>query len=297
MNPQASELQMGAFVDLSPEAKVGEGCRLGPYCWVPAGVEMGAHVEIEGNVILHSGIIIEDGVRIGANVVFERPKGMDEAMKTVLRRGCQIGGNATLAAGVMVGVEAVVEGGAVVTTAVQPHAIVAGNPARVIGFKGAVKTNGGGVAKVVRGAQHGVASTSCVRGVQVVDLPFISDPRGNLTVGEFERTVPFQPKRYFITFDVPNARMRGEHAHRECEQFLVCVRGSCAVVVDDGQQREEVLLDRPTRGIYVPPMVWATEYKHSSDSTLMVFASHFYDPDDYIRDYSEFIRMVGSGGS
>jgi UDP-2-acetamido-3-amino-2,3-dideoxy-glucuronate N-acetyltransferase len=291
MNSQANPVCMGPFVELSPEAKVGEGCRLGAYCWVPAGVELGDHVEIEGNVILHSGVTIEDGVRIGANVVFDRPKGMDEAMKTVLRRGCQIGGNATLAAGVMVGVEAVVEAGAVVTTAVQPHAIVAGNPARVIGFKGAVKAGVRG-ADGVSDPQHAVASTSCVRGVQVVDLPFISDPRGNLTVGEFERAVPFQPKRYFITFDVPNARMRGEHAHRECQQFLVCVRGSCAVVVDDGQQREELLLDRPTRGIYVPPMVWATEYKHSSDSTLMVFASHFYDPDDYIRDYLEFIRMV-----
>jgi dTDP-4-dehydrorhamnose 3,5-epimerase-like enzyme len=132
-----------------------------------------------------------------------------------------------------------------------------------------------------------------VRGVRLFELPFISDPRGNLTVGEFEKTIPFRPLRYFITFDVPNARIRGEHAHRECEQFLICVRGSCAVVVDDGQQREEILLDRPTLGIYVPPMIWATEYKHTSDSTLMVFASEYYDPEDYIRNYAEFTTLIG----
>ena len=70
------------------------------------------------------------------------------------------------------------------------------------------------------------------------------------------------------------------------------MRGSCAVVVDDGIQREEFLLDRPTFGVYVPPMVWATEYKHSPDSTLMVFASHHYDPGDYIRDYKTFLSLV-----
>ena len=133
-----------------------------------------------------------------------------------------------------------------------------------------------------------------VRGVHLYELPFISDPRGNLSVGEFGRTLPFMPLRYFITFDVPNERVRGEHAHRCCQQFLICVRGSCSVLVDDGHQREEFRLDRPTLGIHVPPMVWATEYKHSADSTLMVFASDYYDPDDYIRDYAEFAAMVPS---
>ena len=70
------------------------------------------------------------------------------------------------------------------------------------------------------------------------------------------------------------------------------LRGSCAVLVDDGTEREEFSLDHPTLGIYVPPMVWATEYKHSHDSTLMVFASHSYDATDYIRDYDEFLREV-----
>jgi dTDP-4-dehydrorhamnose 3,5-epimerase-like enzyme len=186
-----------------------------------------------------------------------------------------------------VGERAVVDAGAVVTQSVQPYAIVAGNPARVVGFadtpatRVAAPSGSDGAAEII---------ASKVKGVRAFQLPFISDPRGNLTVGEFERSLPFIPKRYFITFDVPNSSIRGEHAHKECEQFLICVKGSCAVVVDDGVQREEFALDRPTFGVYVPPMVWATEYKHSTDSTLLVFASHHYDPEDYIRDYNDFLR-------
>jgi dTDP-4-dehydrorhamnose 3,5-epimerase-like enzyme len=245
---------------------------------------------VEGGVILHDGVVIEDEVKIGANVVFVRSAEGKEKKKTRIRRGSQIGGNATVAAGVTVEEHAVVEPGSVVISSVQPHAIVSGNPARVIGFRGAnaMTDTVGREPCIVEGA----GAASRVLGVRCYELPFINDPRGNLTVGEFERTLPFQPRRYFITFDVPNARIRGEHAHRTCEQFLICVRGSCAVVVDDGRQREEILLDRPTLGVHVPPMIWATEYKHSSDSTLMVFASHYYDPGDYIRNYSDFIALI-----
>lgn len=149
------------------------------------------------------------------------------------------------------------------------------------------------------GADHSSMSTttSRVRGVRRYAIPLIADPRGNLSVGEFERTLPFRPKRYFIIFDVPSEHLRGEHAHRQCDQFLVCVRGSCAVVVDDGTNREEFILDGPTVGLHVPPMVWATEYKHSADSTLLVFASEYYDPDDYIRDYREFLELVKAGAA
>jgi UDP-2-acetamido-3-amino-2,3-dideoxy-glucuronate N-acetyltransferase len=133
-----------------------------------------------------------------------------------------------------------------------------------------------------------------VKGVKLYDMPYIRDQRGHLTVGEFGRDLPFIPRRYFITFDIPSEEIRGEHAHLECEQFLICVRGSCAVIVDDGFHREEFLLDRPTLGIYLPPMVWGTEYKHSADSRLMVFASHHYDPADYVRDYADFLQRVGA---
>lgn len=137
---------------------------------------------------------------------------------------------------------------------------------------------------------------SRVRGVTFHEIRNIMDPtRGNLTVGEFGTELPFIPRRYFITYHVPAQTTRGEHAHRACAQFLLSVAGQCCVKVNDGVEEEEFVLDRPTVGIHIPPMIWATEHKHSLDSRLMVFASLPYDPDDYIRDYAEFQRLAGGG--
>jgi len=94
-------------------------------------------------------------------------------------------------------------------------------------------------------------------------------------------------------FDVPGKDVRGEHAHRRCHQFLVCLRGSLSVVVDDGQASEEIALDRPSIGLYLPPMVWAVQYRYSADALLLVFASDPYDASDYIRDYDEFLSAIG----
>jgi dTDP-4-dehydrorhamnose 3,5-epimerase-like enzyme len=99
-------------------------------------------------------------------------------------------------------------------------------------------------------------------------------------------------RRYFIVFDVPSEDVRGEHAHRRCRQFLVCLRGRCRVVVDDGDKRAEIVLDRPNLGLYLPPMIWGIQYQHTSDALLLVFASEYYDPADYIRDYGEFLHAV-----
>ncbi|WP_245655888.1 sugar 3,4-ketoisomerase [Microtetraspora fusca] len=124
------------------------------------------------------------------------------------------------------------------------------------------------------------------------ELRVTKDLRGELSVGEFERELPFVPKRYFLVFNVPSREVRGEHAHRRCEQFLICVRGSCGVLLDDGRNRREVTLDRPSRGVYMPAMIWGTQYRYSPDAVLLVFASDYYDPDDYIRSYDEFQRIV-----
>ena len=131
-----------------------------------------------------------------------------------------------------------------------------------------------------------------MKGVALYQMPHIVDIRGSLSVGEFEDTVPFSAKRYFLVFDVPSIETRGEHAHRECHQFLICVRGSCSVVADDGKQRQEFQLDRPDLGLHLPPMVWGIQYKYSPDAILLVFASHHYDNADYIRDYYEFTQLV-----
>lgn len=132
-----------------------------------------------------------------------------------------------------------------------------------------------------------------VRGVQLYEMPCVEDPvRGNLTAGQAPDGLPFLPRRYFITYGVPPGQARGRHAHKSCAQFLICAHGHCRIRVDDGMARQDIRLDRPTLGVLVPPLVWAVEDCHSPDSALLVLASQPYEPDDYIRDYAEFLTMT-----
>jgi UDP-2-acetamido-3-amino-2,3-dideoxy-glucuronate N-acetyltransferase len=133
-----------------------------------------------------------------------------------------------------------------------------------------------------------------INGVRLYEMPLVVDFRGSLTYGEYDKLLPFIPLRYFFVFDVPSREIRGEHAHRECHQFLVCLKGSCSVVVDDGNNRAEILLDRPNLGLHVPPMTWTIEYKYSADAVLMVLASDTYQAQDYIRDYDAFLKEAGA---
>jgi UDP-2-acetamido-3-amino-2,3-dideoxy-glucuronate N-acetyltransferase len=87
------------------------------------------------------------------------------------------------------------------------------------------------------------------------EFRLVNDIRGNLSVGEFARDIPFSPKRYFLIFNVPNGEVRSVHAHKSCHQFLVCIRGSCQVLLDDGRHRRELTLDRVNLGVYVPAMI------------------------------------------
>jgi len=167
--------------------------------------------------------------------------------------------------------------------------MVEGSPARIVGYVDAACGDSSNPAKPK--FELGTSATHVV-GVNMHRMPRVPDIRGSLTVGEFDRRIPFFAKLYFMVFDVPSMETRGEHAHRECHQFLICVRGSCAVVADDGNNRQEFLLDRPDIGIHLPPMVWGIQYKYSADAVLLVFASHYYDSADYIRDYSEFLLQV-----
>lgn len=137
-----------------------------------------------------------------------------------------------------------------------------------------------------------LAETIKVSTVRLLRFPLIAEPRGSLSYGQYDEQLPFIPKRYFIVFDVPASEVRGNHAHRQVSQALVCVKGSCVVAFDDGQVRDEVVLDHPDRGVYIPPLVWATQQKFSADAVLLVLSSEGYDPDEYIRDYDEFMSMV-----
>ncbi len=131
-----------------------------------------------------------------------------------------------------------------------------------------------------------------VPGVNLHHQLSVLDPRGNLTVGEFGRDIPFEVRRYFLVHGVPSRETRGEHAHRRCHQFLVAVHGSVCVIADDGRSSHEVLLDRPSLGLHLPPMVWGVQHRYSPDGVLLVFASDHYDPADYIRSRSEFLVLA-----
>jgi hypothetical protein len=117
----------------------------------------------------------------------------------------------------------------------------------------------------------------------------IKDLRGNLVARETGKGLPFEPKRCFLVYDVPTKELRGEHAHKRCEQLLICVSGSVSVLCDDGERRQEFLLDSPEIGLHIGPMVWGTQYRYTSDAVLMVLASLPYDAADYIRTYDAFL--------
>ena len=125
-----------------------------------------------------------------------------------------------------------------------------------------------------------------------ISIKVIRDDRGALMVGEFEREIPFSVKRFFIVYDVPGSSLRGIHAHKQCHQFLICTRGSCTVLVDDGKTRVCYELNAGGLGVYMPPLTWGNQSNWSTDAMLLVFASHYYDPDDYVRDYDEFLLLV-----
>ena len=127
-----------------------------------------------------------------------------------------------------------------------------------------------------------------VAGVELLELPKITGENGSLIVAELGAGLPFTAQRIFTLFDIPFGEARGTHAHRECAQFLICLRGSVTAVVDDGERRQDVLLDRPTLGLHMPAMTWGTQYNYSADALLIVLASDGYDAADYIHDYDEF---------
>ena len=126
----------------------------------------------------------------------------------------------------------------------------------------------------------------------IVDLPKISDPRGNLTYIEGQRHVPFDIRRVYYLYDVPGGAERGGHAHRQLHQLLIAMSGSFDVVLDDGREQKRVHLNRSYIGLYVCPMIWRELDNFSSGSVCMVLASNTYDEADYFRDYQTFLQEI-----
>lgn len=128
---------------------------------------------------------------------------------------------------------------------------------------------------------------------EIIELPKIYDPRGNLTVAEQMKNVPFEVKRVYWTYDVPAGERRGGHAHKECVEFIIAVSGSFTVSLDDGRgHKRDFHLNHPWEGLLVPTGIWRTLEDFSSGSVCLVLASELFDEADYWYDYDEFVKYV-----
>jgi acetyltransferase-like isoleucine patch superfamily enzyme/dTDP-4-dehydrorhamnose 3,5-epimerase-like enzyme len=282
-----------AFVHILPGAQIGVDCNLCDHVFIENDVVIGDRVTVKSGVQIWDGVRIEDDVFIGPNVTFTNDpfprskRHLKEYALTLIQKSASIGANATILPGITIGQNAMVGAGAVVTKNVPPNAIVVGNPARIVNY--VVQTQQ--QSKQIVKAEPGLHDLP-VSQVKLIEFPEISDLRGNLTFAETPGLLPFSPRRFFLIYKVPGKDVRGEHAHKELHQFMICIKGSCAVVVDDGDERCEIVLDKPTLGLYVPPMIWATQYKFTQDAVLLVLASDVYRAEDYIRNYEEFLKLV-----
>ena len=256
--------------------------RIHPTAVLATDVQLATDVRIGPFSVLGAGAVLESGCVLGAGVR------VGEAAH--VRSGALLGDAVVLAAGVEVGAGARIEAGAVVTRRVPPRAVVQAQSAQIAGYVEAQARLPAGVVTRESGSIDSV-----VRGVRLHVLREVRDMRGDLCVAEVGQDLPFVVQRSFLIYNVPNAELRGEHAHLRCHQFLMAVRGSVRVMVDDGRQREEFVLDRPNLGLHLPPMVWGTQYRYSEGAVLLVLASEPYDPQDYIRDYQAFLAQVRAG--
>jgi UDP-2-acetamido-3-amino-2,3-dideoxy-glucuronate N-acetyltransferase len=288
------ETRIWAFVHILSGATIGAECNICDHVFIEGDVQIGNRVTVKSGVQLWDGVRLENDVFVGPNATFTNdrmPRSQQwsyELLTTQVRQGASIGANATILPGVTIGRNAMIGAGAVVTKDVPPNAIVAGNPARIQGYV----TTPAGMNRIATTRIVAEIPEVRVSGVGVFDLPKFGDLRGSLTVGEIDKGLPFSPRRFFLVYNVPSKEVRGEHAHRTLHELLVCAHGSCAVVVDDGDVRQEIILDSPTLGLHLPPMIWTTQYKFSADAALLVLASAEYDAGDYIRDYDDFLASI-----
>jgi len=290
-----------AFAHILEGARIGEDCNICDGVFIEGKVVVGDRATIKCGVQLWDGIELEEDVFIGPNATFTNDRyprsrqWLAEHPRTIVRAKATVGANATILPGLEIGRGAMVGAGAVVTRSVPPNAVVVGNPARIKGYVQTARSGGETRAPSPDSPARtllGVSSVHLQRFVKVGDL------RGSLTTGDLPSdAIPFVPKRWFMVYDVPSREIRGEHAHRVCHQFLICVSGQVTVAVDDGHQRAEVLLDDPTLGVYLPPMVWGSQFRYDSHATLLVLASHPYDPGDYIREYDSFLAEAAASAS
>jgi len=285
-----------AFAHILPNAVIGEECNICDHTFIENDVIIGNRVTIKSGVQVWDGVTLEDDVFVGPNATFTNdlyPRSKNhskEFVKTVVSKNASIGANATILAGVKIGMFAMVGAGAVVTRDVPPYSIVVGNPAKIKGYINSKRENS--FNENVTSTNFDNHKTDEIFNGKIYNLPIITDLRGSLSFGEYDTHLPFIPKRYFVIYDVPNKEIRAEHAHKQLHQLVICIKGQCKIALDDGRRRGSFYLTNPSIGIYIPPMIWNMLFDFSNDATLLVLASEKYSTEDYIREYKLFQDLV-----
>lgn len=128
--------------------------------------------------------------------------------------------------------------------------------------------------------------------VKLIEFSSNGDHRGQLVSLEQDRNIPFDIQRVYYIFSTKEGVGRGFHAHIDLKQVAICVKGSCRFVLDNGEEKQEIVLDSPTTGIFIDSLVWREMHDFSHDCVLMVIASELYDESDYIRDYDDFLKLA-----
>lgn len=130
--------------------------------------------------------------------------------------------------------------------------------------------------------------------INLIEFNHLGDDRGGLISLEQNQNIPFDIKRVYYIFNTKQGVARGFHAHKDLQQVAICVKGSCRFILDDGVQRESVILDKLNMGLFINSMMWREMHDFSDDCVLMVIANHHYDEADYIRDYKSFLEVVNN---
>ena len=270
------------------KAKIGKNCNINCFVFIENHVSIGDNVTIKSGVQLWDGTEIGNNVFIGPNSTFTNDKyprskiNRKNDLKTIVCDNVSIGANATILPGIIINENALIGAGSVVTKNIPKDAVVAGNPAKIINYRNRINDK--------REKLHN--SNRFSKDPKFINIPFYEDIRGSLSVVEIMKECPFNIKRVFWTYDVPSKKIRGEHSHKICSQFLICVKGSLVVDTYQGEIKKTFRLDSPNVGLLIPPRIWSLQHEYTKDAVLLVFASELYDENDYIRSYSEYLKSL-----